>query len=219
MESVGGAWPERLRPLQLPRHPPLCDRLTHLPLSLEYPPEHFICCWYDSSSQYPNTHRPWETLSLKGSSCVRGRMAAVWCIIWLVYVLECCLGPAVECSSIYLISALPGLLLVEIVLSNELRVQQTCCCSTWLLVECAVSYNYHLDPHLSCPLEWRVWQAWYYFTIEMENIWVFTAENGSHFMSQTSVALVSSPLEMTNMQTWRQDLPKHFYKMLICALF
>ncbi len=82
MESGGGAWPERLRPLQLPRHPPLCDRLTHLPVSLEYPPEHIICCWYDSSSQYPNTLRLWETLSLKGSSCVRGRMAAVWCVYW-----------------------------------------------------------------------------------------------------------------------------------------
>lgn len=34
MESGGGTWPERLRPLQLPRHPPHRDRLTHLPLSL-----------------------------------------------------------------------------------------------------------------------------------------------------------------------------------------
>ncbi len=201
MESGGGAWPERLRPLQLPRHPPLCDRLTHLPVSLEYPPEHIICCWYDSSSQYPNTLRLWETLSLKGSSCVRGRMAAVWCVIWLVCVLECCLGPAVECSSIYCYWRrwfYP--------MRDELRVQQTWCCSTWLLVECAASYNYHLAPHPICPLERRVWRAWYYFTIEMENV-----ENGSHVMSQTSVALVSSPLVMTNMQTWRQDLTKHFY--------
>lgn len=92
---------------------------------------------------------------------------------------------------------------MEIVLSNERRAagQQTCHCSTWLLVECAVSYNYHLV-QLSTGMTLLAGLVLQYFaTEEMENIWVFTAENGSHFMRQTSFALVSSLLEITNMQT------------------
>lgn len=176
MEPGGGAWPERLRPLQLPHRPPLCDRLTHLPLSLEYPWEHIICCRYDSASQYPNTHRPWETFFPEGLFMCEG---ADGCCL-MHHLTGVCTGVVLgPCCGV----------LVHILdlrfargcywwrwfypMKEELRCRRACCCSTWLLVECAVSYNYHSDSHLSCPMEWHVWWACTTLLLKDWRIFVF----------------------------------------------
>lgn len=167
MESGGDAWPERLRPFQLPCHPPLCDSLTHLPLSLAVDNIHDKTSSAAAMSLLASIqthtdhekHFPFRALHTWG-----GRMAAVWCVIWLVYVLEWCLRPAVEWASVYLISALPWAVTGGdsfIQWEKSCRGMQTCCCNAQLLVECAVSCTHRLDQHLSRPSKSCFGLPWY----------------------------------------------------------
>lgn len=73
---------------------------------------------------------------------------------------------------------------------------------TWLLLECAVSCNYRLDQHLSCPSKWWFGQPWYYLPASLSYYW----RNWEYlefclFYESKLFCTGSQLIEMTNMQT------------------
>lgn len=161
MESGGGAWRERLRPLQLPRRPPLCDRLTHLPLSLAVNNIHErtssspVDMSLLASTQTHTDHKkhfPWRALHTWGGGRLLFDASFDWCMYWSGAWALLWSGRPYTWSPLR-----PGLLLLEIFLSNERRAAGAGRHMATAGVRCFLQLPHGSTPQLS--FEMMIWAA------------------------------------------------------------
>lgn len=210
MESGGGTWPERLRPLQLPHPPTFCNRLTHLPLPLDMGnSHHLLLIWvlFQTHTDHEK-HFPWRAVDARGGGWLLFDASFDWCMYW-----SGAWSPAVEWSSIYLIFASPwGCYWWRLFYPIGEELQGRADTLLWHMGGGGVCCFLQLT-HLHCLLDQRFEQPWHRLsgTARRNGEYLqLTFENGFCFVSQSSFALISNPLEMTNAQICIHDFLKRY---------